>query len=45
MNFKKNTLILINRKVPATQLQGLFFDILKRIFKKIFLIKSPTLKK
>ncbi|EHE10542.1 hypothetical protein SPAR52_1239 [Streptococcus pneumoniae GA17971] len=44
MNFKKNTLILINRKIPATQLQG-FFDILKRIFKKIFLIESPTLKK
>ncbi|KXU16345.1 hypothetical protein SORDD17_00448 [Streptococcus oralis] len=24
MNFKKNTLILINRKVLATQLQGFF---------------------
>ncbi|OFL51245.1 hypothetical protein B7715_00305 [Streptococcus oralis subsp. oralis] len=37
MNFKKNTLILINRKVLATQLQGFF---LKNFQENLFYIKS-----
>lgn len=36
LELQKNTLILINRKVPATQLQG-FFDILKEFSRKSFL--------